>query len=63
MTSNTYYDWFIDQAYLVLAGARRWSAEFLETFRSSRRGSSAASFTIDQAMEKLRGRPLQRRGR
>ena len=36
ITSNTYYDWLLDSAYLVLA-ARPWSAQFLETFPSSRR--------------------------
>jgi arylsulfatase len=52
ITSNSYYDWFIDQAYLVLA-ATAVVAEFLQTFRAFPPRQRAASFTIDQAMEKL----------
>jgi arylsulfatase A-like enzyme len=52
VTSNTYYDWFIDQAYLVFA-ATAVVSEFLETFRSFPPRQRAASFTIDQAVEKL----------
>jgi arylsulfatase len=52
VTSNSYYDWFIDQAYLVLA-ATSVVAEFLQTFRAFPPRQRAASFTIDQAMERL----------
>jgi arylsulfatase len=52
ITSNSYYDWFIDQAYLVLA-ATSVVAEFLRTFAAFPPRQRAASFTIDQAMEKL----------
>jgi arylsulfatase A-like enzyme len=52
VTSNSYYEWFIDQAYLMLA-ASTVVAEFLETFRAFPPRQRAASFTIDQAMEKL----------
>jgi arylsulfatase len=52
VTSNTYYDWFIDQAYLVLA-ATAVVAEFLQTFQEFPPRQRAASFTIDQAVEKL----------
>jgi arylsulfatase A-like enzyme len=52
ITSNTYYDWFIDQAYLTLA-ASSVVGQFLETFKAFPPRQRAASFTIDQAMEKL----------
>jgi arylsulfatase len=52
ITSNTYYDWFLSNAYLALA-ASAIMAEFLATFREFPPRQKAASFTIDQAMEKL----------
>jgi arylsulfatase len=51
-TSNTYYDWFIDNAFLVVA-AQAMVAEFLATFREFPPRQKAASFTIDQVMAKL----------
>jgi arylsulfatase A-like enzyme len=52
ITSNTYYDWFLDRAYLVLA-ATSVVADFLATFKDFPPRQKAPSFTIDQAMEKL----------
>ena len=52
LTSNTYYDWFIDQAYLIFA-ATTVVAEFLQTFEAFPPRQRAASFTIDQVVEKL----------
>jgi arylsulfatase A-like enzyme len=52
LTSNSYYDWFLDQAYLVLA-ATSVVAEFLQTFQAFPPRQRAASFTIDQVVEKL----------
>jgi arylsulfatase len=52
ITSNTYFDWLIDSAYLVLA-ASTVVGEFLETFKDFPPRQRAASFTIDQAVEKL----------
>jgi arylsulfatase A-like enzyme len=52
ITSNTYYDWFVDRAYLVLA-ATSVVGEFLATFKDFPLRQTAPSFTIDQAMEKL----------
>jgi arylsulfatase len=52
ITSNTYYDWFLDRAYLVLA-ATFVTGEFLATFKDFPPRQKAPSFTIDQAMEKL----------
>jgi arylsulfatase len=52
VTSNTYYDWILDNAYIVLA-AQAVIAEFLASFKEFPPRQRAASFTIDQAMEKL----------
>lgn len=51
-TSNTYYDWFLDNDYLALA-ATAVVTQFLETFKEFPPRQRAASFTIDQAVEKL----------
>jgi hypothetical protein len=53
ITSNTYYQWFLEQGYLAFA-ATTVTAQFLETFKEFPPSQRAASFTIDQAMEKLR---------
>jgi hypothetical protein len=52
VTSNTYWDWFVDSAILVLT-ASALVAQFLETFKEFPPRQKAASFTIDQAMAKL----------
>jgi arylsulfatase A-like enzyme len=53
VTSNTYYDWFLDHAYLVLA-AQAIVVPFLETFSKFPPRQKPQSFTIDQALEKMR---------
>jgi arylsulfatase len=52
ITSNTYYDWLFDNDYLVFA-SQIIITEFLATFREFPPRQRAASFTIDQAVEKL----------
>jgi arylsulfatase len=52
ITSNSYWDWFVDHAYLVLA-AQAVVVPFLETFKTFPPRQKAASFTIDQALEKM----------
>jgi arylsulfatase len=52
VTSNTYYDWVLDHLYIVLA-ATVLVTEFLESFREFPPRQEAASFTIDQVVEKL----------
>jgi arylsulfatase len=52
VTSNTDYDWFIDHDFIALA-AQAVVAEFLATFKQFPPRQKAASFTIDQAMEKM----------
>jgi arylsulfatase len=51
-TSNTYWDWFLSKAYLLLA-AQAMVADFLGTFKDFPPRQKAASFTIDQALEKM----------
>ena len=52
VTSNTYWDWVLNNAFLVLA-AQTVIAQFLATFPEFPPRQKAASFTIDQALEKL----------
>ncbi|MGH3044130.1 MAG: sulfatase-like hydrolase/transferase, partial [Gaiellaceae bacterium] len=52
VTSNTYYDWFLENGYIALAGTTLLT-EFLATFEEFPPRQRAASFTIDQAVEKL----------
>jgi arylsulfatase len=52
ITSNTYYDWFIDNDYIALAATAILS-QFLQTFVQFPPRQKAASFTIDQAVAKL----------
>jgi arylsulfatase len=52
ITSNTYWDWVMDSGILVLT-ASAVVAQFLETFKEFPPRQRAASFTIDQAVDKL----------
>jgi len=52
ITSNTYYDWFLHHDYIVLA-AQAIVKPFLDTFKEFPPRQKAASFTIDQALEKM----------
>jgi len=52
ITSNTYYDWVIDRVYLMYA-AQSIVADFLKTFKEFPPRMKAASFTVDQVMEKM----------
>ncbi|MGH9869839.1 MAG: arylsulfatase [Candidatus Polarisedimenticolia bacterium] len=53
ITSNTYYDWFFSQGYLTLA-AQAVVGPFLESFKEFPPRQRAASFSIDQAVEKMK---------
>jgi len=52
ITSNTYWDWLFKNGIIVLT-ASQIVGEFLKTFRDFPPRQKAASFTIDQAMEKM----------
>jgi arylsulfatase len=53
ITSNTYWDWFVDHAY-VLIPAQKEVGRFLMTFMEYPPRQKAASFSIDQVMDKLK---------
>jgi arylsulfatase A-like enzyme len=52
ITSNTYFDWLLDHAYLLVP-AQAYVARFLETFKEFPPRQKAASFSLKQVMEKL----------
>jgi arylsulfatase len=52
VTSNTYFQWMIENPYLVLA-ATTVVTQFLETFKEFPPRQKAPSFSIDQAVEKM----------
>jgi arylsulfatase len=52
ITSNTYYDWFLDRAFMVGA-AQILAGRFLATFAEFPPRQKAASFSIDQAVAKM----------
>jgi arylsulfatase A-like enzyme len=52
ITSNTYWDWMIDHAFLLIP-AQKIVGDFLATFREFPPRQKAASFSIDQVVEKL----------
>jgi arylsulfatase len=52
VTSNTYDDWFLDRVYQLMP-AQSYVAEFLKTFQQFPPRQKAASFSLDQVMEKL----------
>jgi arylsulfatase len=52
VTSNTYWDWYMRKGYMIMA-AQALVSGFLQTFKEFPPRQKAASFTIDQAMEKM----------
>jgi arylsulfatase A-like enzyme len=52
ITSNTYYDWLVDRVFLMVP-AQHLVGQFLATFQEFPPRMKAASFTVDQVMEKL----------
>ena len=52
ITSNTYFDWLIDRAYLLVP-AQTYVGNFLATFQEFPPRQKAASFSLDQVMDKL----------
>jgi len=52
ITSNTYWDWIFDHIYLFVP-AQALVAQFLATFKEFPPRQKAASFTIDQVVEKM----------
>ena len=52
MTSNTYFDWMIDRAFLLVP-AQAYVGNFLMTFKDYPPRMKAASFSLDQVMEMM----------
>jgi arylsulfatase len=52
ITSNTYYDWMIDRAYLLVP-AQTYVGRFLATFKDYPPRQKAASFSLDEVMKTL----------
>jgi len=52
LTSNTYYDWMLDRVYLLLP-AQTYVGEFLGTFKEFPPRQKAASFNLEQVMNKM----------
>ncbi|MDT5327232.1 MAG: hypothetical protein QOF25_4384, partial [Mycobacterium sp.] len=52
ITSNTYYEWFIRRDFFVFY-ATAMATAFLDTFKEFPPRHEPASFTVDQAVEKL----------
>jgi arylsulfatase len=53
VTSNSYYDWFFDHVYLLVP-AQDHVGNFLATFKEFPQRQKAASFNLDEVMEKLK---------
>ena len=52
-TSNTYYDWVLDRVFMMVP-AQTYVGEFLATFQEYPPRQEAASFSLDQVLEKLK---------
>ena len=52
ITSNTYFDWLLDRAFLLVP-AQAYVGNFLATFQEFPPRQEPASFSLDQVMEKL----------
>jgi arylsulfatase A-like enzyme len=51
-TSNSYWDWYLSKAYLIMA-AQAMAAKFMATFEEFPPRQKAASFTVEQAHDKM----------
>jgi arylsulfatase len=60
ITSNTYFDWMFDRAFLAIYG-QAIVTQFLETFKEFPPRQEAASFTINHAVNELKNF-LEKRG-
>jgi arylsulfatase len=52
ITSNTYWDWLIDHAFLIY-GSQAYVGEFIKTLKEFPPRQKAASFNLDEVMAKL----------
>ena len=54
VTSNTYYDWMLSIGSPAMVGAQLLVGKYLESYKEFPPSQRPASFTIDQAIEKLK---------
>jgi len=52
ITSNTYYDWLLDRAFLLVP-AQAYVGQFLATFKDYPPRQKAASFSLEQVMKNM----------
>jgi arylsulfatase len=52
ITSNTYYDWLLEHAFLLVP-AQAGVADFIETFKEFPPRQKAASFNVDDVLKKM----------
>jgi arylsulfatase len=52
ITSNTYYDWLMHNAFFIYA-AQSMAAKFAATFKDFPPAQKAATFTLDDALAKM----------
>jgi len=52
VTSNTYYDWFMDRAY-ILTPSQAYVSQFLSSFKDYPQRQKAASFNLDDVMKQM----------
>jgi arylsulfatase len=52
ITSNTYFDWMLDRAFLLVP-AQAYVGNFLKTFKEYPPRQKAASFSLDKVMEQM----------
>jgi arylsulfatase A-like enzyme len=53
ITSNTYYDWLLEHAFLLVP-AQEFVGKFLMTFKDYPQRQKASSFNLDEVMQKLK---------
>jgi arylsulfatase len=56
ITSNTYYDWVIDHVFLFVP-AQSYVGQFLMTFKEYPQRQKAASFNLEEILEKTKDSP------
>ena len=52
ITSNTYYDWLLDRAFLLVP-AQAYVANFLASFKDYPPRQKPASFSLEKVMEQM----------
>jgi len=56
ITSNTYYDWLLDHVFLFVP-AQTYVGQFLSTFKEFPQRQKAASFNLDEVLQKMKDSP------